>query len=265
MILSLFSLKKRTAVVTGAFGHLGKKICLTLSELGANIILIDKKKTKSSRMFLDNLKLKYKNQNFKVFYADFLNENQKKKLISNLKKNKNISILINNASFVPEKKSKGYLEPFTKQSVRMWENTFDVNLKSVFQITQSIKDILKRNAPSSIINISSIYGTYAPDLTIYKGTKMHNPASYATSKAGMINFTKWLSKVLSPQVRVNCISPGGIFRNQPKKFVKAYTKKTSLNRMAKENDFVGIIALLSSDASSYITGQNIIVDGGWGT
>ena len=181
-----------------------------------------------------------------------------------MKKNKDISILINNAAFVPNKGSRGYIEPFSKQSVKMWENAFDVNLKSVFQITQCIENILKRNAPSSIINISSIYGTYAPDLTIYKGTKMHNPASYAATKAGMINFTKWLSKVLSPKVRVNCISPGGIFRNQPKKFVKAYTKKTALNRMAKENDFVGIIALLSSDASSYITGQNIIVDGGWG-
>ena len=93
---------------------------------------------------------------------------------------------------------------------------------------------------------------------------MYNPASYAATKAGMINFTKWLSKVLSPKVRVNCISPGGIFQKPTKEVRKSVFKKTALNRMAKENDFVGIIALLSSDASSYITGQNIIVDGGWG-
>ena len=83
MIFNLFSLKNRTAVVTGGSGHLGKKICLTLSELGANIILIDRKKTKENQIFIDNLKSKYKNQKFKVFYADFLKENQKKKLISN--------------------------------------------------------------------------------------------------------------------------------------------------------------------------------------
>ena len=93
---------------------------------------------------------------------------------------------------------------------------------------------------------------------------MSNPAAYSAAKSGLIQLTKWLAKTIGPETRVNAISPGGIFRNQPKKFVKAYTKKTALNRMAKENDFVGIIALLSSDASSYITGQNIIVDGGWG-
>ena len=94
---------------------------------------------------------------------------------------------------------------------------------------------------------------------------MHNPAAYAAAKAGLINLTKWLAKTIGPEIRVNAISPGGIFRQQPKKFVKAYVKKTALKRMASENDFIGVIALLSSEASSYITGQNIIVDGGWGT
>ena len=92
---------------------------------------------------------------------------------------------------------------------------------------------------------------------------MANPASYAAAKAGLIQFTKWLSKTVGPSIRVNSISPGGIYRKQPRKFVNAYVKKTSLKRMAKESDFDGIILLLS-DASNYITGQNIIVDGGWG-
>ena len=95
---------------------------------------------------------------------------------------------------------------------------------------------------------------------------MANPASYASAKAGLIHLTKWLSKSLSPKIRVNSISPGGILRNDiPKKFIKAYIKKTSLKRMASEKDFRGIILLLASEASSYITGQNIIVDGGWGS
>ena len=93
---------------------------------------------------------------------------------------------------------------------------------------------------------------------------MANPASYAAAKAGLIQFTKWLSKTVGPSIRVNSISPGGIYRKQPRKFVNAYVKKTSLKRMAKESDFDGIILLLASDASNYITGQNIIVDGGWG-
>jgi len=93
---------------------------------------------------------------------------------------------------------------------------------------------------------------------------MQNPACYAASKAGLIQLTKWLSKILSPKINVNSISLGGILRGQNKKFIRAYSKKTSIKRMASEDDFVGIIALLASDASGYITGQNIIVDGGWG-
>ena len=123
---------------------------------------------------------------------------------------------------------------------------------------------MKKSKNATIINVSSIYGVYSPDLEIYQGTKLGNSAAYAAAKAGLIQLTKWLSKALAPRIRVNCISPGGIFRDQPKKFVKAYIKKTSIKRMAKEDDLMGVFAFLASDASAYVTGQNIIVDGGWG-
>jgi len=264
LLNNIFSLDGRTAIITGAAGFLGNKICDTLSELGANLIMIDKEKNKKSESLLKKFKNKYKKQKFNFLYANFLIEQDIKKLILELNKFKNISILVNNAAYSPPKNSTGYLEPFEKQSLKIWQNSFDVNLKSVFEIIQALSKNLKKNSPSSIINISSIYGVYAPDLSIYKGTNMHNPASYATSKAGLVQLTKWLSKVLSPKVRVNSISAGGILRGQNKKFIRAYSNKTSLKRMAKEDDFVGIIALLASDASEYITGQNIIVDGGWG-
>ena len=264
MLNNIFSLKGRTAIVTGATGFLGHKICYTLSELGANLIMIDKEKNKKAELLLKKFKNKYKKQNFNFLSADFLIEQDMQKLLLNLKKFKNISILINNAAYTPPKNATGYLEPFEKQSTKMWQNSFDVNLKSVFEITQAMSKELKKNSPSSIVNISSIYGVYAPDLSIYKGTKMQNPASYAASKAGLIQLTKWLSKTLSPKINVNSISLGGILRGQNKKFIRAYSKKTSIKRMANEEDIVGIIALLASDASDYITGQNIIVDGGWG-
>ena len=145
-----------------------------------------------------------------------------------------------------------------------WDYCFEISLTSVFEIIKGLTPILNKNKGSSIINISSIYGVYGPDWDIYKGTKMHNPAAYAAAKAALINLTKWLSKTIGPEIRVNSISPGGIFNNQNKKFIKAYVKKTALKRMARTNDFIGVISLLSSEASSYITGQNIIVDGGWG-
>ncbi len=92
---------------------------------------------------------------------------------------------------------------------------------------------------------------------------MSNPAAYAAAKGGLIQLTKWLSTTLAPEIRVNSISPGGIWRNQPEIFVERYEARTPLGRMARENDFIGSIAFLCSDLSNYITGQNIIVDGGW--
>ncbi len=99
---------------------------------------------------------------------------------------------------------------------------------------------------------------------MYKGTEMGNPAAYSASKGGLIQLTRWLATTIAPDVRVNSISPGGVFRNQPKQFVDRYEKRTPLGRMATEEDFKGIIAYLASDLSKYVTGQNIDVDGGWG-
>jgi NAD(P)-dependent dehydrogenase (short-subunit alcohol dehydrogenase family) len=116
-----------------------------------------------------------------------------------------------------------------------------------------------------VINIASIYGLYGPDWSLYENTRMGNPAAYAVSKGGMIQLTRWLSTTIAPHVRVNTISPGGIFRNQPDEFVQKYNRKVPLGRMATEEDFRGAIGFLASDLSAYITGQNLMVDGGWGT
>jgi len=105
---------------------------------------------------------------------------------------------------------------------------------------------------------------YGPDWNLYEGTSMGNPAAYGTAKGGLIQLTRWLATTVAPQIRVNTISPGGIYRNQPKQFVERYKSKTPLRRMATEDDFRGVVAYLASDMSKYVTGQNINVDGGWG-
>jgi NAD(P)-dependent dehydrogenase (short-subunit alcohol dehydrogenase family) len=134
----------------------------------------------------------------------------------------------------------------------------------VFDLSKLFYPQLKKNGNGSIINISSIYGTSGPVHSMYKGTEMGNPAAYSASKGGLIQLTRWLATTIAPDVRVNSISPGGVFRNQPKQFVDRYEKRTPLGRMATEEDFKGIIAYLASDLSKYVTGQNIDVDGGWG-
>ena len=117
---------------------------------------------------------------------------------------------------------------------------------------------------ASVINIGSIYGMFGPDLSIYEDTELNNPAAYSASKGGLIQLSRWLSTVLAPKIRVNCISPGGILRNQPEIFVKRYVDKTPLKRMGSESDIAGAVVYLASDLSSWVTGQNLVVDGGWG-
>lgn len=153
---------------------------------------------------------------------------------------------------------------FASQSVETWKRALDVNLTSVFALTQACTGLLKASGNGSVINISSIYGDLGPDLRLYEGTAMGNPAAYAASKGGLNQLTRWLSTVLAPDIRVNTISPGGVYRGQPEVFCQRYIQRTPLARMATEEDFKGATAFLASDLSRYVTGQNLKVDGGWG-
>jgi NAD(P)-dependent dehydrogenase (short-subunit alcohol dehydrogenase family) len=123
---------------------------------------------------------------------------------------------------------------------------------------------MKNAMGANIINIASIYGSYGPDWSLYKDTDMGNPAAYAATKGGLIQFTRWLATTISPAVRVNAISPGGVLRNQPKSFQNRYESRVPLARMASEQDFKGALAYLSCDLSAYVTGHILEVNGGWG-
>jgi NAD(P)-dependent dehydrogenase (short-subunit alcohol dehydrogenase family) len=175
----------------------------------------------------------------------------------------NLDILINNAALVGDSSLEGWVEDFDKQSVQTWNRALEVNLTAPFHLSQAFTSLLKKSGNGSIINIASTYGINAPDYSLYKGTNMGNPAAYSASKGGLVQLTRWLSTTIAPDVRVNSISPGGVWRNQPKKFVERYESRTPLARMATEEDFKGVVAYLASDLSAYVTGQNIVVDGGW--
>ncbi len=257
----LYNLNNRTVVLTGASGHLAEKISLILADLGANLILISRK-NKLKNDYDKKLKKFYPNCKLKKIICDLSKEKSRKMLIKKLNKTK-INILINNATF-KENNSKGYASKFKEQNLKKWKSSLEVNLICSFHLSQGLSQNLINSGKGSIINIASIYGVYRPVWSLYEGTKMGNSSAYASAKAGLIQLTKWLSSTLAPKVRVNCISPGGILRKQPKKFILSYNKKTLLKRMAQEEDLMGIVAYLASDASSYVTGQNILVDGGWG-
>jgi NAD(P)-dependent dehydrogenase (short-subunit alcohol dehydrogenase family) len=261
-IKELIKLNGRVALITGATGGIGKEAALTIAELGGDLLLVDK--PGSDYESIKRMVLEKYNVNIECIDCNLEDELSRKTLIDRINyNNKGLDIIINNAAFVGESNLKGWVTDFENQDIETWRRALEVNLTAIFHLIQGLVKKLKNSKSASIINVSSIYGITAPDLSLYEGTDMGNPAAYAASKGGLIQLTRWLSAVIAPDVRVNCISPGGVYRNQPNVFVKRYEDKTPLGRMASEEDLKGIIAYLASDLSMYVTGQNIIIDGGW--
>jgi len=262
VVKELINLSGRRALITGANGKLGRVMSSTLAELGCDLILVDLERASLSSLCKDltdawGVQVEYYDCNLEEAES-------RAKLIAGLKIDwEQLNILVNNAALVGGSDLKGWSVPFEQQTIDTWRRALEVNLTAIFDLCQGLAPLLRKAKGASIVNIGSIYGFEGPDWSLYKGTTMSNPAAYAVSKGGLLQFTRWLSTTLSPSVRVNAISPGGIFRNQPHEFVMRYEKRTPLGRMAHEEDFCGAIAYLASDLSSYVTGQNLIVDGGW--
>jgi NAD(P)-dependent dehydrogenase (short-subunit alcohol dehydrogenase family) len=256
------NLAGRIAAVTGAGGHLGRVICNTLAELGANVAVIDLPNTG-----LLALKAQIENDwdvEVCIIEADLgCNQARENLVINYLSHFDKIDILVNNAAFVGTSNLDGWATKFLDQSSEIWGKVFEVNLVSVFHLAQKFAPLLSKSNHASIINIASIYGELGPNWKLYEDLDMGNPAAYSASKAGLIQLTKWLATTMAPNVRVNSISPGGILRGQPDKFIERYSSKTPLGRMASEDDLRGSIGYLASNLSKYVTGQNIHVDGGW--
>jgi len=174
-----------------------------------------------------------------------------------------LDILVHAAALVGTSDLKGWAEPLERQSVEAWDAALRINLTSAFILVQEARTVLGQSGHGSVIFVGSIYGALGPDYDLYEGTSMQNPVAYGASKGGLLQLTRYFSCLLAPGVRVNMLSPGGVFRGQPESFVKKYEQRTPLRRMAAEEDLKGGIAYLASDMSRYVTGQHLLVDGGW--
>ena len=153
---------------------------------------------------------------------------------------------------------------FEEILIDSWKSNIDMQLNSVFVFCQKVLPHMVSKKNGSIVNIGSIYGSVGPDFNVYNNTDLTMPAAYSVIKGGVINFTRYLSSYYGKNnIRVNCVSPGGIFNNQPIEFVKNYENKVPMKRMGTPDDISPAVSFLLSDDSSYITGQNIIIDGGW--
>ena len=151
-----------------------------------------------------------------------------------------------------------------KLSLDSWKKNVDMHLNGTAWLNRSVALIMKEQRSGSIINMSSIYGVVGNDFTVYDGTDMTSPMAYSAIKGGINSLTRYLASYFGPfNVRVNSVCPGGVFNHQAPAFVKSYSNKTPLKRMGKPDEIAAVVLFLASDAASYITGSNIMVDGGW--
>jgi len=255
----LFSLQNKTALVTGGAGYLGTAISETLAELGANVIIASRNQEKNSQKSLE-LNEKYPGIKVTAIELDLLDQESISECVKKVDAlYGGLDILINNAW-------SGNKNSFESISDEDWLYDIEMSLTSVFRLIKAALPLLKRNK-GVILNISSMYGHVAPDYRIYDGVKLTNPPSYGAAKAGVIQFTKYLASFLSPNdIRVNCLSPGAFPHEATQEnieFMEKLAAKCPLNRIGRPEELKGAVALLCSDASSYMTGQNICVDGGW--
>jgi NAD(P)-dependent dehydrogenase (short-subunit alcohol dehydrogenase family) len=252
-----FSLVNKTAVVTGGAGLLGKEVVTALAQAGAKVLILETDLEKAA-IIVDELnasKLYAQSVQFDITEIAKIQENIDKVWQSV----KYIDIWVN-CAYPRTKDWNTIVENITSES---WQENVDMHLNSYSLTSKYIAEKMKERG-GSIINVSSIYGTLGPDFSLYEGTKMTLPMAYAAIKGGIITVSKYLASYFGKyKVRVNTVCPGGIFDNQDPLFVDRYNRKTPLNRMAKAEEVASTILFLASDAASYITGETIMVDGGW--
>jgi NAD(P)-dependent dehydrogenase (short-subunit alcohol dehydrogenase family) len=261
-VKELMGLNGRVALVAGGGGHIGAALCHALGELGASIAVLDISEEAAASVAAQ-IEDAYGGKAVQLVVD--LSDTSKVRAIPDWLTSRfgRLDILVNCAALVGTSKLPGWSVPFLEQSPETFAAALEVNLVAAFLLTQTCVPALLRSTHGSVINIASIHGMVGPDMRLYEGTGMGNPAAYAASKGGLLQLTRWLATVLAPTIRVNAVTPGGIWRSQPAVFHERYVARTPLGRMGREEDLKGAVAYLASDLSAYVTGHNLVVDGGW--
>ena len=268
-----FDLSGKTAIVTGGLGLLGKEFSKALISAGANVVIGDIDKNHLSEV-KDEINEQFQESTVSVVQLDVTNNRSISDFLGQIEKNNGgIDILVNSAAVDPKFEKGSKLSEFTrfeKFPLTAWNESLDVNLTGAFQMTQAVCGIMEKTGKGSIINIGSNYGLVGPDQRLYKRkgkTKQpYKPVVYSVCKAALIGFTKYLAAYYAgTEIRVNILTPAGVFNNHDDEFVEKYSTRTILGRMSEKDEYWGSIIFLASDASSYMTGTNLIVDGGWTT
>jgi len=263
----LFSVAGRVAVVTGGLGQLGRQFTATLAARGAHVAILDRRQ--------DDALLA---ERFGALPGRVI------ALVTDLTRRADIEaalvqieaqlgtphILINNAALdSPPDAPAAENGPFESYPEESWDQVMAVNVKSVFLTCQVIGGRMAQAGRGSVINVSSIYGLVSPDQRIYayravSGAPFFKPVAYSASKSALLNLTRYLATYWAPRgVRVNTVTFAGVFNHQDEQFLAGYLPRVPLGRMAREDEYNGAVIFLASDASSYMTGANLVIDGGW--
>jgi NAD(P)-dependent dehydrogenase (short-subunit alcohol dehydrogenase family) len=266
MIEDYFNLKNKSAIVTGALGLLGRQHCFALREAGASVFVCDQDESKC-RQFADEL-----GNDSTGVGVDITDYSSVKNLLEIVKSNfEGIDILVNNAAIndkFENADSAVEQSKFENYPLELWEASLKVNVTGMFICCQLLGNEMANRGSGSIINIASTYGIVAPDQSLYRDKEgvqhFYKTASYPVTKGAVISFTKFLASYWGNKgVRVNALSPGGVENSQDQFFKENYSNKTPLGRMARPSDYKGALVFLASDASAYMTGANLVVDGGF--
>lgn len=267
-IQELFDLTGRTAVVTGGAGFLGQQFTEALAEAGANVVVAD---------------IQHQDA---VTWAEQINQGSGSALGTGLDVTKpesvealmtftlenfgRLDVLVNSAALDPkfESESKNaHATSFEGFSLENWQEALDVNLTGMFLVSQAAARVMKETGKGSLINICSTYGIAGPDQRLYESLgepRLYKPVYYTVTKAGVLGLTKYIATYYEgTEIRCNALTPGGVERDHDPAFKEAYGKRTVLGRMAYPHEMKGAVVFLASDASSYMTGTNLVVDGGW--
>ena len=267
-IFDKFSLRDRTAIVTGGAGLLGKEFCRTLAQAGALVVVADLNEAAAQAvadtLYREGLRAC-------AVGVDVTSQESVKAMVSSaLDASGRLDVLVNSAAMDPKfdaSQAGQHSNNFEDYPVEMWRQALDVNLTGMFLCCQAASKPMVAQNYGSIINICSTYGLVGPDQRIYEKPgqpKQFKPAFYSVTKSGVLGLTRYLATYFAGKaVRANALTPGGVYNNHDELFTSNYSARTVLGRMADRDEMNGALLFLASEASTYMTGSNVIVDGGW--
>lgn len=267
-IFEKFSLKDRTAVVTGGAGLLGKEFCRTLAQAGALVVVADLDEN-AARQVADSLHRE--GMRACAVGVDVTNPDSVRAMVeSALDSSGRLDVLVNSAAMDPKfdaSQQGQHVSMFENYPVEAFRQALDVNLTGMFLCCQAASRPMLAQNYGSIINICSTYGLVGPDQRIYERPgqpQQFKPVFYSVTKSGVLGLTRYLATYFAGKnIRTNALTPGGVYNNHDELFTANYSARTVLGRMARRDEMNGALLFLASEASSYMTGSNVVVDGGW--